>query len=319
MNEDNCETLNFTAEKESDGVRLDAYLGEKCALSRSYIQKLIEDGAVTVNGSANVRKNRRLTAGDEISLTVPETEDCTVEPEDIPLDIKYEDEDIIVVNKPVGMVVHPSPGHQSGTLVNALMFHCKGSLSGIGGVNRPGIVHRIDRDTSGLICAAKNDAAHLSLTSQLEDHSMHREYRMIVTGNLKEDSGRIEAPIGRHPVDRTKMAVVKPNLGRYAATNWKVLERFTGFTYAEAVLETGRTHQIRVHMSYIGHPLMGDETYGGNRTKFERQNEALIDGQMLHATALILTHPRTGEKMRFSSDLPDNFTQILDKLKKITG
>ncbi len=317
MNGDVCEILTFAVEE--SGSRLDAYLGEKCSLSRSYIQKLIEDGCVAVNGRTNVKKNLRLTAGDEITVALPETEDCAAAPEDIPLDIKYEDEDIIIVNKPVGMVVHPSPGHQSGTLVNALMYHCKESLSGIGGVNRPGIVHRIDKDTSGLICAAKNDFAHLSLASQLEDHSMHREYRMIVTGNLKEDSGRIEAPIGRHPVDRKKMAVVKPESGRYAATNWKILERYTGFTYAEAVLETGRTHQIRVHMSYIGHPLMGDETYGGNRTKFERQNSPIIDGQMLHAAALILTHPRTGEKLRFTSPLPENFEQILYKLRKITG
>ena len=221
------------------------------------------------------------------------------------------------------MVVHPAPGHADGTLVNALLYHCGSSLSGIGGVSRPGIVHRIDRDTSGLICAAKNDAAHLALSEQLKDHTMHREYRMIVTGGLREDSGTVDAPIGRHPADRKKMAVIRSadKKARDAVTHWRILERFpsSGFTYAEAVLETGRTHQIRVHMAYIGHPLMGDLLYGGGHTAFEKHNAPLLDGQMLHAAALILRHPRTGEEMRFESPLPDNFEAVLSKLRAREG
>ncbi len=296
-----------------DGERIDSYLSAECGISRSAAQRLIGDGAVTVNGKA-CAKNYKTKSGDAIEIIYPETEECDAKPENIPLDIVYEDNDIIIVNKPCGMVVHPSPGHPNGTLVNALMYHCGASLSGIGGVMRPGIVHRIDRDTSGLICAAKNDAAHLSLAAQLADHSMHREYQMIVCGGLKEESGTIDAPIGRHPVDRKKMAVVKD--GRRAVTHWRVLERYSGFTYAEAVLETGRTHQIRVHMSYIGHPLAGDEVYGGGRTPFERHNAPLLDGQALHAVALILRHPRTSEKMRFESPLPAGFVAVLEKLRK---
>ncbi len=300
------------------GMRLDAFLTEETGLTRSRIQRLAEDGFVTVNGKP-AKKNNRIAAGDEIEVVLPESEDADAEPEDIPLDIAYEDRDIIVVNKPVGMVVHPAPGHSSGTLVNALLFHCGDSLSGIGGVNRPGIVHRIDRDTSGLICAAKNDAAHLSLTEQLKDRSMHREYRMIVTGGLREDSGTVDAPIGRHPVDRKKMAVLRgpDKRARSAVTHWTASERFpsSGFTAASAVLETGRTHQIRVHMAFIGHPLMGDALYGGGKTAFEKQNARLIPGQMLHAEALILRHPRTGEEMRFEAPLPENFRTLLEKLR----
>ena len=300
------------------GDRLDALLAEETGLTRSRIQRLMEDGLVTVNGKP-VKKNVRAARGDEIEVTLPEAEDAEAEPEDIPLDVVYEDSDIIVVNKPVGMVVHPAPGHSGGTLVNALLYHCGDSLSGIGGVNRPGIVHRIDRDTSGLICAAKNDEAHAGLSEQLKDHTMHREYRMLVNGNLREDSGTVDEPIGRHPVDRKKMAVLRgpDRHSRRAVTHWSVLERFptSGFTYAGAVLETGRTHQIRVHMAFIGHPLMGDVLYGGGRTPFEKRNAPLLEGQALHAAALILRHPRTGETMRFEAPLPDGFCAVLDKLR----
>ncbi|MGN1346233.1 MAG: RluA family pseudouridine synthase [Eubacteriales bacterium] len=301
----------YTAERE--GERLDAYLSGVCGMSRSAVQRLIADGAVLVNGKLCAKKDKT-KVGDRIEIEFPETEEGDAKPENLPLDVVYEDGDIIVVNKPSGMVVHPSPGHPDGTLVNALMYHCGDSLSGIGGVHRPGIVHRIDRDTSGLLCAAKNDAAHVSLAAQLADHSMHREYRMLVCGNLKEDAGTVDAPIGRHPVDRKKMAVVRD--GRHAVTHWKVLERYAGFTYAEAVLETGRTHQIRVHMAYTGHPLAGDTVYGGGKTPFEKHNAPLLDGQALHAFALILRHPSTGEQMRFEVPLPEGFSAVLEKLRK---
>ncbi len=304
------------------GTRLDVFLAAETGLSRSRIAKLAEEGFVTLNGLP-AKKNAKLEPGDEIELVLPETEDIEAEPQNIPLDVVFEDGDLIVVSKPAGMVVHPAPGHADGTLVNALLYHCGSSLSGIGGVSRPGIVHRIDRDTSGLICAAKNDAAHLALSEQLKDHTMHREYRMIVTGGLREDSGTVDAPIGRHPADRKKMAVIRSadKKARDAVTHWRVLERFptSGFTYAEAVLETGRTHQIRVHMAYIGHPLMGDLLYGGGHTAFEKHNASLLDGQMLHAAALILRHPRTGEEMRFESPLPDNFEAVLSKLRAREG
>ncbi|MBQ3815463.1 MAG: RluA family pseudouridine synthase [Clostridia bacterium] len=304
------------------GTRLDVFLAAETGLSRSRIVKLAEDGFVTLNGLP-AKKNAKLEPGNEIELVLPETEDIEAEPQNIPLDVVFEDGDLIVVSKPSGMVVHPAPGHADGTLVIALLYHCGSSLSGIGGVSRPGIVHRIDRDTSGLICAAKNDAAHLALSEQLKDHTMHREYRMIVTGGLREDSGTVDAPIGRHPADRKKMAVIRSadKRARDAVTHWRVLERFpsSGFTYAEAVLETGRTHQIRVHMTYIGHPLMGDLLYGGGHTAFEKHNASLLDGQMLHAAALILRHPRTGEEMRFESPLPDNFEAVLSKLRAREG
>lgn len=299
------------------GVRIDTYIAEKLSLSRSAAQRLIADGQVTVGGNV-CAKNYKTRLGDMIEVTIPPAVDCEAKPENIPLDVVYEDDDIIIVNKPCGMVVHPSPGHDSGTLVNALMYHCGSSLSGIGGVLRPGIVHRIDKDTSGLICAAKNDAAHLSLAAQLADHSMHREYLMLVNGGFREDNGTVDAPIGRHPVDRKRMAVVQ-NGGRHAVTHWSVIERFSGFTYARAVLETGRTHQIRVHMSYIGHPLVCDEMYGGGRTAFEAHNAALLSGQALHAAALILRHPSTGELMRFETPLPDGFERVLEKLRAING
>lgn len=319
MNTDDlCESTVFTAEEA--GERLDSFISSQAGLSRSRAQKLIEDGQVTVN-SAAAAKNCKLKKGDSVEVVFPEAEECDALPEDIPLDIVYEDDSIIVINKPVGMVVHPAPGHTSGTLVNALMYHCGASLSGIGGVTRPGIVHRIDKDTSGLICAAKNDTAHIALSEQLRDHTMHREYRMIVTGRLKEDSGTVDAPIGRHPTDRKKMAVIRSDdkKSRDAVTHWNVIERFysASFTYAGAVLETGRTHQIRVHMSYIGHPLMGDTVYGGGHTPFEKHNPGLLTGQMLHATALVLRHPVSGEEMRFETALPGNFTAALEKLRKL--
>ena len=312
------EPLILQTASEDAGKRLDAWLAEQTELTRSAVQKLMEEGRVTAAGKP-LAKNTRLTGGETVSVELPEPEAVDIVPQNIPLDVVYEDEDVIVVNKPKGLVVHPAPGHEKGTLVNALMYHCGDSLSGIGGVSRPGIVHRIDKDTTGLICAAKNDFAHLSLAAQLEDHSMHREYRLICVGNLREDSGRIDAPIGRHPTDRKKMAVAKFSdaKARRAVTNWRVLERFNlPYTYAEAVLETGRTHQIRVHFSYIGHPLMGDETYGGGHTPFEKKNSSLLSGQMLHAYALILKHPRTGETMRFETPLPENFAEMLEKLRK---
>ena len=313
----------ISAQAGTDGERLDSFVAGITDFTRSRAQKLIEGGSVTVNG-ARRPKNYRICAGDRIEVSVPETTeydrphyDTTIQPEDIPLDIRYEDGSVVVVNKPAGMVVHPAPGHMTGTLVNAVMYHCGDSLSGIGGVNRPGIVHRIDRDTSGLICIAKTDEAHLKLSEQLKDHTMHREYLMIVTGNLKEDDGTVDAPIGRHPNDRKKMAVLKPSEGRSreAVTHWHVLERYRGFTYARAVLETGRTHQIRVHMSYTGHPLMGDTVYGGGKTAFEKHHPDLIPGQMLHAHALVFRHPVSGEELRIEAELPDNFIKVLKILE----
>ncbi len=306
----------ISAHAGTDGERLDSFVAGITDFTRSRAQKLIEGGSVTVNG-ARRPKNYRICAGDRIEVSVPETTEYEAVPEDIPLDIRYEDGSVVVVNKPAGMVVHPAPGHMTGTLVNAVMYHCGDSLSGIGGVNRPGIVHRIDRDTSGLICIAKTDEAHLKLSEQLKDHTMHREYLMIVTGNLKEDDGTVDAPIGRHPNDRKKMAVLKPSEGRSreAVTHWHVLERYRGFTYARAVLETGRTHQIRVHMSYTGHPLMGDTVYGGGKTAFEKHHPDLIPGQMLHAHALVFRHPVSGEELRIEAELPDNFIKVLKILE----
>ena len=306
----------ISAQAGTDGERLDSFVAGITDFTRSRAQKLIEGGSVTVNG-ARRPKNYRICAGDRIEVSVPETAEYEAVPEDIPLDIRYEDGSVVVVNKPAGMVVHPAPGHMTGTLVNAVMYHCGDSLSGIGGVNRPGIVHRIDRDTSGLICIAKTDEAHLKLSEQLKDHTMHREYLMIVTGNLKEDDGTVDAPIGRHPNDRKKMAVLKPSEGRSreAVTHWHVLERYRGFTYARAVLETGRTHQIRVHMSYTGHPLMGDTVYGGGKTAFEKHHPDLIPGQMLHAHALVFRHPVSGEELRIEAELPDNFIKVLKILE----
>lgn len=297
----------FILTEEQAGERLDALLPRFVpALTRSAAQKLLQSGAVAVNG-APVRKNYRAAAGDAVELTLPEPEESAAEPEDIPLDIVYEDADVIAVNKPRGMVVHPAPGHSSGTLVNALLFHCGDSLSGVGGEKRPGIVHRIDMDTSGLLIAAKNDAAHLSLSAQLADHSMFRIYEAVVIGRLREDHGTVNAPIGRHPVDRKRMAVVARG-GREAVTHWEVVARYAGYTHIRCRLETGRTHQIRVHMEYIGHPLAGDMVYG------RKKPEKGLSGQCLHARELEFTHPRTGERLHLTTDLPAYFTGFLAKL-----
>ena len=303
------------------GERIDKFVTSGADISRSLAAKLIESGAVTVGGKS-VGKNYKLRAGDVVEIEFPEPVSDEAVAENIPLDVVYEDKDIIVVNKPEGMIVHPATGIYTGTLVNALLYHCGDSLSGIGGVIRPGIVHRIDKDTSGLLVVAKNDDAHISLSSQLKTHDVSRIYHAIVIGNVKNDSGRIDRPIGRHPVDRKKMAVVTDpaRQARNAVTHYEVIERFETpagrFTYIRCKLETGRTHQIRVHMSSIGHPLVGDTVYGGGNTKFETNNRAIIKGQALHAKCLELTHPKTEELMHFKSELPEYFESLLDKLRK---
>ena len=280
-------------------------------LSRSQAQRLIEQGAVTCGGRP-VKKNEKLQPGDTLTLTLPEVQETALEAQQIPLDVCYEDADVIVVNKPKGLVVHPAPGHPDGTLVNALLAHCGDSLSGIGGERRPGIVHRIDKDTSGLIIAAKNDFAHASLAAQLKDHSLARTYVCIVCGNIRADSGVIDAPIGRHPADRKKMAVTEKN-SRSAVTHWRVLERFGGYTLVECRLETGRTHQIRVHMAYRGHPILGDMVYGHKKPELGQ------DSQCLHARELTFVHPRSGERVTVSCGLPEYFTQLLQKLRGRTA
>ena len=308
--------------KESDvGERLDRFVTSVTDQSRSFAVKLIDGGNVKVSGKTE-NKNYKLRKGDTVEITYPEMEVCEAVAENIPLDIIFEDEDIIVINKPSGMIVHPATGIYSGTLVNALMYHCKDSLSGIGGVIRPGIVHRIDKDTSGLLVVAKNDEAHVSLSEQLKTHEVSRIYHAIAVGNIKEDTGRIDRPIGRHPTDRKKMAVITDpdRRQRDAVTHFEVMERFalpTGrYTYVKCRLETGRTHQIRVHMSSIGHPLMGDVVYGGGNTKFELESKKYISGQCLHAKCLELTHPKSGEKMVFECELPDDMKALLEKLRK---
>ena len=297
--------LTFTVQQ--SGERLDALLARSVeGLTRSAAQRLLEDGAVTCRGKA-LKKNDRPAAGDVVEVLLPDPEPVDVLPQDIPLDVVYEDGDVIVVNKPVGMVVHPAPGHPDGTLVNALLHHCGDTLSGINGALRPGIVHRIDRDTSGLIIAAKNDRAHLALAAQLQDHSLARVYEAVAVGSFREDSGTVDAPIGRHPADRKKMAVVAG--GRSAVTHWSVLERFPGYTYVECRLETGRTHQIRVHMAHIGHPILGDTVYGAKKPV------PGLQGQCLHAVGLQFVHPRTGEMVCLDCPLPEEFVRQLDKLR----
>ena len=301
------------------GKRIDAFVADRIGLTRSAVARLIESQDITVCDK-EVAKNYKLKAGDVIQIEFPEPVSDKAEPENIPLDVLYEDEDIIVVNKPCGMVVHPAAGNTSGTLVNALLYRCKGTLSGVGGVARPGIVHRIDKDTSGLLVVAKNDEAHNSLAAQIKTHAVSRVYYAIVIGNFSEESGTVDAPIGRHPTDRKKMAVLKEGQGRarHAVTHFTVLARYKGFSLVRCVLETGRTHQIRVHMAYRGHPLVGDSVYGGGRTQFEAANKSLIAGQCLHAKELTLAHPKSGETMHFECELPEEMKKLIEKLEKTT-
>ena len=308
--------MTYTVKKEDAGKRLDSYLSEVADLSRSAAAKLIEAGAATVGGKT-VEKKYSVRENDEIELILPEAEEYEALPENIPLEVVYEDADIIVINKPSGMVVHPAPGNYTGTLVNALLWHCKDSLSGIGGVMRPGIVHRIDKDTSGLLVVAKNDASHRALSEELGYHGIEREYHALVRGGFKEPTGTVDLPIGRHPVDRKKMAVIKNGENaRDAVTHYEVIRSYGQITYLRLKLETGRTHQIRVHMSYLGHALLGDEVYSSTKTLFEKQHAPLFDGQILHAKRLTLTHPRTKERMTFECELPDNFKKLIEILNK---
>ena len=299
------EILSIIAEE--SGERIDALLARTIEdLSRSAAQRLIEQGAVLIEGRA-VQKNTRCQAGDRITVTMPTTGEIDLVPQDLPLDVMYEDDDLIVVNKARGMVVHPAPGHPDGTLVNALLWHCGDSLSGIGGEKRPGIVHRIDKDTSGLLIVAKNDFAHQALSAQLADRSLSRVYEAVVRGRLREESGIIDRPIGRHPTDRKRMAIVE-RTGRPAVTHWEVLTRYNGYTQIRCRLETGRTHQIRVHMASIGHPLLGDGVYGAPSP------EKGLEGQCLHARELKFVHPRTGEHVHLVTELPTWFTDVLARL-----
>lgn len=292
---------------ETDGeTRIDVFAAGAAGVTRSRAAVLVSEGLVSVNGKT-VSKSCKVKKGDTVLITVSDPKEYDIVPENIPLDIVYEDEDLLVVNKPKGMVVHPAAGNYSGTLVNALMFHCGSSLSGINGVMRPGIVHRIDKNTSGLLMVAKNDLAHTGLAAQIKAHSFMREYEAVVYGNIKDDEGTVNAPIGRHPIKRKQMAVV--NGGRDAVTHYKVIERFDGFTHIGVRLETGRTHQIRVHMAYIGHPVAGDEVYGPKKVITE------LGGQCLHAKKIGFIHPRTGEYMEFDSPLPDYFKKFLQRLK----
>ena len=296
--------------------RLDVYVSEREGVTRSHAQTMIDNGLVSVNGRAE-QKNYKLRLGDTVEVAEEEIEEINAEPENIPLDIVYEDKHIIVINKPSGMVVHPAPGNPSGTLVNALMYHCKGSLSGINGVIRPGIVHRIDKDTSGLLVVAKTDEAHIFLSSLLKDHGIKRVYHAIVTGHFKTDKGTVDAPIGRCPADRKKMAIVRD--GRNAVTHYETVCEYPSFTHAKMELETGRTHQIRVHMSHIGHPIIGDTVYGGGKTPFEKANASLLSGQCLHARELTFPHPETKEIMHFETPLPTEFEELLKRLDTLNN
>lgn len=297
----------FHAENEK-GIRIDRYLTDQMPeMTRSHIQKLIKDGHVLINDKP-VKANYRLSFSEKIEVEIPEPEILEIEPENIPLDILYEDDDIIIVNKPKQMVVHPAPGHSHGTLVNALMYHCGSHLSGINGVMRPGIVHRIDMDTTGSLLVCKNDLAHQNLAEQLKEHSIRRIYIAIVHGNLKENEGVINAPIGRHPVDRKKMSIHSKQ-GKHAVTHYRVLERFGNYTYIQCELETGRTHQIRVHMASIGHPLLGDLIYGPAKCPFKN-----LQGQTLHAKTLGIIHPRTGKYLEVEAPVPAYFKELIQKL-----
>ena len=300
-------SIEFKIEEALAGERIDKFLSDSLPdVSRSYIQKLIKDGQVTVN-QKTVKSNYKLNAGDLLSMEEAELREPDIEAEDIPLDILYEDSDLLIINKPKGMVVHPSAGHYSGTLVNALMHYCKEDLSGINGVLRPGIVHRIDMDTTGSLLVCKNDFTHNHIAEQLKVHSITRVYHAIVHGVIKDDEGTINAPIGRHPIDRKKMSINHKN-GKEAVTHYQVLKRFKNFTYIECRLETGRTHQIRVHMSSISHPLLGDAVYGPARCPYKLQ------GQTLHAKTIGIIHPRTGEYIEVNAPLPEYFSDLLNKL-----
>lgn len=294
---------------QENGIRLDAFVSSTCELSRSLAADIIDQGLVAVNGK-KAKKSAKLSVGDQVSVEIPDLSEPEAVPQDIPLDIVYEDSDLLVVNKPKGMVVHPAPGNPDGTLVNALLFHCKDSLSGINGVLRPGIVHRIDKDTSGLLIVAKNDKSHNHLAEQIKEHSFTREYRAVVYGNVKQESGTVDAPIGRDPKNRQRMAVVYVN-SKPAVTHYEALKRYEGFTFMKFRLETGRTHQIRVHMASLGHPLAGDPVYGPKKVITN------LNGQCLHAGLIGFVHPTTGEYMEFSSELPPYFTEYLKTLKEI--
>ena len=303
------ELISVEIDSENSGERLDKILSKVlCEYSRSFVQGLFTDGLVRCKGK-EVNKSFKPKNGDIIEFTVPEPKELSLEPEDIPLDILYEDSDLLVVNKPRGMVVHPAPGNYSATLVNALLWHCKGNLSGINGVIRPGIVHRIDKDTSGLLLVAKNDAAHVSLSEQISAHSLDREYRAVIHGHLKEKEGMVDAPIGRSQSDRKKMCVTKQN-SKNAVTHYKVIEEFKDFSFVALKLETGRTHRIRVHMAHLGHPVAGDMVYG------PKNGVTSLNGQCLHAGLLGFIHPSTGEHIRIEAPLPDYFTDFLGRLKK---
>lgn len=306
----------IVAEKSDAGMRLDAFIADKTELSRSSGARLCEDGAVCVNGKNEIKKYA-VKEGDVIELIIPKVKEYGATPENIPLDVVYEDNYIIVINKPSGMVVHPAPGNYSGTLVNALLYHCGSSLSGIGGVMRPGIVHRIDKDTSGLLVVAKCDEAHARLSEELKYHGIEREYHALAWGGFSESCGTIDYPIARHPTDRKKMAVIRDGSynARDAITHYQVIERFGNVSYLKLRLQTGRTHQIRVHMSYLGHPLLGDELYSKSKAPFVLKHQSLFDGQALHAKRLALTHPITGERMNFECELPENFSKALRILK----
>ncbi len=304
--------LEFLVDDIFNGERIDIFLTEKLeGKTRSAVQKMLIDGMVKLNGS-DASKNTKLESGDRVEVTLPDPKELDVMPQDIPLDIVYEDDDLLVVNKPKGMVVHPAAGNEDNTLVNALLYHCKDSLSGINGVIRPGIVHRIDKDTSGLLIVAKNDASHINLAKQIEEHSFTRIYHAVVYGNVKEEEGVVKTLIGRHPKDRKKMAVVAKD-GREAITHFKVIERLEGYTYLELKLETGRTHQIRVHMASLGHPVAGDPVYGPKKVITS------LDGQCLHAKVIGFVHPKSGEYLEFDSDLPEVFTRFLEKHGKGKG
>ena len=301
----------LTTELCDEGLRLDRFLSEELEEhSRSFLQKLIREGLVHVDGKP-VKANYRLSAGQQVSVQVREPEEVNIEPQEMPLDILYEDGDVCIVNKPKGMVVHPAAGHYRDTLVNGIMYHCQDSLSGINGSLRPGIVHRIDKDTTGALIICKNDKAHSCIAEQLKEHSITRRYRAIIIGNLSEDEGTVDAPIGRHPTQRKKMAVNRNN-GKRAVTHYRVLARFRGYTYIECRLETGRTHQIRVHMASIGHPLLGDTVYGPAKQAYPS-----LEGQTLHAMVIGFVHPTTGAYMEFVAPLPAYFAELLQKLPKI--